>query len=395
MKRFALLTFILITSSAFAQEAPAQDDPYRVDMRIENLNSLYREMSGTEVKMELADDSYYTLNKPEANKLLVTVMLYNPADETHYMAYEAEYHWNEDVGTLIADVCKEAQPPILPPKVEPFCEEGIMKASEMISLQLWGVANYDQYYDMENLENCVADKLPPKMVEKPYLRCMINVMGDKKYAQESLDAKIKEFEAKGYECESNGECVKAEDPEVFAKILSELRGEKVAVEIPNDSRPRYCDLRTVPLTLNPDNSVEYIESYEPSCNYWVNAVYCKSVENRLFWAVEYVDAKGHEEIFHTFPFDVAQADKTIQIPWQQDVRLNRIEFFMNPAEQYTVDEIQFNFSQRMLPVVCSRNNSVNRADLTQGKIDLTGELGGFHFARLAGGVQIKSVIERT
>ena len=147
MKRFALLTFILITSSAFAQEAPAQDDPYRVDMRIENLNSLYREMSGTEVKMELADDSYYTLNKPEANKLLVTVMLYNPADETHYMAYEAEYHWNEDVGTLIADVCKEAQPPILPPKVEPFCEEGIMKASEMISLQLWGVANYDQYYD--------------------------------------------------------------------------------------------------------------------------------------------------------------------------------------------------------------------------------------------------------
>ena len=397
MKRFALIALVLLSSSVLTQDSNGvvEDDPYRVDMRIESLNKLYKEMNGAEVRMELADESYYTLNQPEEKMLLVKVMLYNPADETHYMAYEAEYHWNEELGTLIANVCKEATPPILPPTVEPVCEKGIMKASEMISLQLFGIANYENTYDMENLENCISTKLPPKTVEKPYLSCMIKVIGDPKFAKESLAAKIEEMEKDGYECEPNGECVKAEDPEVFAKILSDLRGDRQPVAVPNDDRPRYCDLRTVPLIMNQDESVEYIESYEPSCMYWVNTVYCKSINNRLYWAVEYIDDKGHRETFHTYPFDVTQADQAVQVPWEQDIRMNRIDFFMNPAEAYTVDEIQFNFNKTKLPVTCSRNNSVNRADLTKGKIDLSGELGGFHFTKLAGGIQIKSVIERT
>ena len=37
-------------------------------------------------KVDLADESYFTLSMPDTNKLLVVVMLYNPADEKHYKA---------------------------------------------------------------------------------------------------------------------------------------------------------------------------------------------------------------------------------------------------------------------------------------------------------------------
>lgn len=399
MKRFILLTFVML--GAFAQEDAqgsdyvAEDDPYRVDLRIENLNQLYKDMGPNEIKkVDLADESYFTLSMPHVKKLLVTVMLYNPADETHNKAYEAEYIWNEDLGTLIAETCAEYEPPVLPPTVEPFCVEGIMKASEMISLQVSGIADYEGW-DMENLEKCIADKLPPKTIEKPYLKCLINVIGDKKYAQEAIDAKIKEMEAQGYECEPNGDCVKAEDPEIFAKILEELRGEKVPIDVPNDDRPRFCDLETIPIIgENPNEpGTEYIETHQYSCSYWVNHVYCKTINDRLYWAVEYVDNKGHTETFHTYPFNVATADTTVSVPWAEGIRMSKLDLAMQPGN-LAVEQLTFSFNKSKLPVTCQNTGSSYKGPFQHGVAELSGELAGFHFARIAEGVRVKSVIHR-
>lgn len=400
MKTFivvALLALSVYTESPpeEVKPLPIEDDPYRVDMRIEHLISLYKLMGPNDSKtIDLADDSYYTLSQPGPRKLMVSVMLYNPADETHYVAYEATYRWEETLGTLIAEHCADYEPPILPPKVEPFCEEGILKATEMISLQVTGIAEYEGY-DMENLEKCIGGKLTPKIIEKPYMRCFFNIIGDKKYSKEALEAAIKAKEEEGYECEPNGDCVKAEDPEVFAKILEALRNEPVPIDVPHDDRPRYCDLSAKPLIGDsPDDPVEYLESYEYSCRYWVNKVYCKNLEDRLFWAVEYIDDNGHKEVFHTMAFNVLDADVTISVPWTQGIRISKMDMFLNRTD-HTVQDIQFSFNKTKLPVSCKAANSPSRLSLDHGEINLKGEIGGWHFARLPGGVRVKSVIERT
>ena len=393
-----IILFTLLAMAVFTQENEqpiVENDPYRVDLRIEHLNTLYQNMAPSEMKkIELADESYFTLSMPDTNKLLVVVMLYNPADEKHYKAYEAEYLWNEDLGTLIAEKCEHLTPEILPPSVEPVCEEGIMHASELISLEVSGIADYEGW-DMENLEKCIADKLPPKVVEKPYLKCFVNVIGDAKYAQEAIDAKIASMEKQGYECQPNGDCVKAEDPEIFAKIVEELKGEKTAIAVPNDDRPRYCEIEPI-MVIGTDPNVaepEYMESHEYSCSYWVNHIYCKNVNDKLQWAVEYIDNNGHRETFHTYPFNVVEADKTISIPWAQGIRMNQMDLFMAPGS-LAVEEMEFKFNKTKLPVSCKSVNAPSRSSMYHVKAPLSGELSGFHFARLPEGVRVKSVIHR-
>jgi len=395
MNRFLVLAILAMATFAQQNDQPVvEDDPYRVDLRIENLITYYEAMAPNEMKkVDLADESYFTLSMPDTNKLLVTVMLYNPADETHNKAYEAEYDWNEELGTLVAHTCAEFSPPVLPPKVEPVCEEGIMKASELISLEVSGIADYEGW-DMENLEKCIADKLPPKVVEKPYLKCFINVVGDRKFAQEAIDAKIAEMEKQGYECQPNGDCVKAEDPEIFAKIVEELKGEKTAIAVPNDDRPRYCEIEPI-MVIGTNPAVpepEYVESHQYSCSYWVNAVYCKNINDRLYWAVEYIDDHGHTETFHTFPFNVVEA-KRIAVPWTQGIRISQLDLFMAPGS-LAVEELQLNFNKSKLPVSCKSGNAPSRSSMYHVKAPLTGELAGFHFARMPQGVRVKSVIHR-
>lgn len=398
MNRFLFLALAVLTVSAQNDQKGSnveQADPYDIDFRIETLNKTFSRMDvGESLRFDLADDSYYTLAVPEQDKLVVTAMFYNPADQTHNKGYEGTYRFDEKINTLVSVECKPYEPPILPPTIDPLCEKGIIHATEMISLQLQGSIDMENY-DVENLEDCVGNKLTPKIIEKPYLKCFLKIVGDEKYSKEALDAKIKEYEAKGFTCEPDGTCYEAEDPEVLQKILEGLRGEPVPIDVPNDDRPRYCDLRTIPVVADSESvTTKYVESFEQSCTYWVNRVYCKNVGNRLFWAVDYIDSNGHTNTLHTGDFNKAEADKMISVPWEAGVRISKLHLFMDPRN-LTVKDLQLDFNKTKLPVSCAAPNAPSRLSMTHAEINIKGEIGGFHFARMAGGVRVKSVIERT
>ena len=404
MKTVYFIVILALTGLSLCQSGEPADtsppivesDQHRVDLRVEHLNGIFRDMNvGEKTTIKLADDSYYEMEKSSEKQLNVQVMLYSPGDEDYKMAFQGSYIYNELAQGLIATVCKEHPITLKPTETPVECEDGIYMASRIIGLELEGTVDLEGYQS-ENLEKCIAAKLPPKLVEKPYTKCVVKILGDPKYVGESLKAKLKSLKDQGYECMDNGECYKAEDPQVFADLLEEFKGQPVQIEVPNDNRPRFCKLKSHPLMAQDltTDLTEYIESYNYSCNYWVDQVFCKVVDNTLFFTFSFMDNKGDSELLQTHPFNVLSANQ-IAVDWRNNVRINSADFYSD-SHSLAVQEIQFNFSDGSTQV-CGFPEAArpDRTGLNKIEVGLAGEIAGLEYARLAKGIRIKNVIERT
>lgn len=396
MKSVFVITFLAIAGFTLAQDATQVTantaDSKRADLRIEIMNEEFRNMNPNEPKrLELANDSYIELDKSDDLTLHVTVMIYSPGDETYKKAYEGTYVWNDLANSLVAEVCKEHPVEINEVTTPVDCDQGIFTASRIIGLELEGTVDI-QGYQSENLEKCIASKLPPKTVEIPYNKCMVTILGDPRYVGDAVQNKIKELEAQGYHCEENGECVKSEDPQIFADLLEGLKGQPVQVAVPGDHRPRYCDLKYHPLMAQIDDGSKYLSSFQYSCNYWVNNVYCYRDGSRLYWSVEYIDANGHKELFQTHPFNVVVAEK-INVDWKNNERIHFIDFYSNPRT-LAIKEMEFRFSSGRRASCNLGEQSPDRSTLNMLPIGFAGEYVGNEYKLTSDGVVLKGVHER-
>lgn len=398
MKSVFVIVLLTIAGTAMGQEVDEtqvsanEAGSYRADLRVSIMNDEFSKMNaGDTQQINLADDSYISLNKLDENTLHASVHIYSPGDEAHQTAYEGTYVWNDLANSLVAEKCKEHPVDVTPSTTPVECEEGIFTASRIISLELEGSINLEGYQS-ENLEKCIASKLPPKTVEIPYNKCMVKILGDPKYVGDGVENKIKELEAQGYVCEADGNCVKSEDPQVFADLLEELKGKPVQIDIPGDDRPRFCDLVSHPTMSQSVEGSEYLTSYQYSCNYWVNNVYCMADNNRLYWSVEYIDDKGHTELFQPHPFPVSSAQK-VHVDWKNNERIHNLTLFTENTT-LAVKELQFKFSSGRV-AGCNLGDTAPATDsLHKLDIGLAGEIAGFEYLKVASGIRVRNVIER-
>ena len=137
---------------------------------------------------------------------------------------------------------------------------------------------------------------------------------------------------------------------------------------------------------------EYLKSYEYSCNYWVNSVYCHNDNGRLFWAIEYIDSEGHTELFHTHQFDIDDA-KRIRVKWKRDERISKATFYTD-QNTLAVKQMTFEFSSGRKANCNLGQDRPKKRTLHELSVNLSGEIAGFEYLKLASGIRVKNVIER-
>lgn len=410
--RLFALTFIVsisILSNSVRTESPAvvpfpsippvlpsedNEGSYKVDLNIMNLNGSFKRMgTGDNTQINLADDSYYTLAKPDENTLLVTVVLYSPGDGTHQPVYNGKYVWNDQADSLIAETCKENEVQIEKPVVNADCSKGIIMASEIISLEIEGSVDMNKY-EKETLEDCLSAKLPPKVVNKSYMTCLIKVLGDKKYAQEAVDAKIKDLESSGYQCSPDGSCYKNEDPDVFAAQMESLNGKPTPVEVFGDSRPRYCGLKSHPLMADmSSDTTKYIVSHNKKCKKWVNSIYCHVNNGVVHFAIEYINEKNQKSMFMPHSFNLYNVGvKNLKVNWRNGVRINTMKFRPD-KKTLAIKRIKMYMSNGD-ELKCGVNGNLKESTHNV-KVGLMGEIAGFEYAKIADGIRLKNLIERS
>ena len=371
-----------------------EGDAYKVDLNIMNLNASFKSMvTSSTTRIELADESYYTLSKGTEDSLNVEVMLYSPGEEVHKTVYSGYYVWNDQASSLIATTCTDGEIVIEQPEVNISCTEGILMASEIISLEVQGSVEMNECRN-DTLEDCLASKLAPQEVAKDYLKCLVNVLGDQKYAQQAINAKIKELEEAGFQCLENGECHMVEDPDVFAAKMESLKGVPTPIAIAGDDRKRFCKLKSHPLMAASDSdTAKYIESYNKTCKKWVTKIYCKEVKGSLYFAFQYINALKQKSMWMPHSFNVnGSGVQSMNVNWKAGVRINSINF-RSDKTTLAVKKIKLSMSDDSKLRCKVAGNLEDSTHLI--KIGLMGEVAGFEYAKVADGIRIKNLIERT
>lgn len=404
MKLTSAFIVLALASTAYTLSQEAPDDvqldvvednsDFLIDMRIPTLNAIFREMNAGESRdIEKANHSIMRLVKETKRKLIAEFLVYDPLTEEHQLALKNTYIYNFKVKSLIAKVCKEHDVEIRPPTVSSECETSIFKASKIIGLELTGTIDIEGY-QAENLEKCIAAKLPPKIVNSNYMTCFINIVGDKKYAEEELRKKIEEKEAEGFHCTPQGKCVRSEDPDIMNQLLDKNYDPSIPVKVDGDDRPRHCDVLTHPLMLKSENNlVPYLRSYVYPCKNWVKNIYCEADGESLFFSIEYTDKEGHSETFRPKPFDENSAKK-IRVNYRSGQRIHFARFFSFPGS-LVLKELEMEMSDGSIKV-CKLNpqHRVPRKDLNKLEIGFAGEFAGMEYQVVSSGLRIASVYER-
>lgn len=394
------ITLLVLGLATFARSLDNSDldivvdnSDYEVDMRITTLNDIFEGMiEGESKEVHKANDSKLVLIKESDLKLIAEFMVYDPSTEKHQLAVESTYYWNDKVGSLIAKKCKDHPVDIRPPSVSSECESSIFRASRIIGLELTGVIDIEGYQS-ENLEKCIAAKLPPKIVNSNYMTCFINIVGDDKYIGEALKEKIAEMRAKGYHCEEDGRCIRSEDPDIFAQILERKTGENTPVKVEGDSRPRYCDVITHPIMIKSEGTLgTFMQSYVYPCKNWVKAIHCKTEGDRLYFSIEYTDKEGHVETFRPHPFDEGHGTRT-RVRYESGERIHFLRFFTSPG-QLILKELELEFSTGRKKVCkLPKAYRIPRNKLNNIEVGLSGEWAGMEYQMMAGGIRIAGINE--
>ena len=331
-----------------------------LDFSMSNISEMFPLIEfGSTWTVNLADGSKFTVTKTaeipatkDSEKvpaqLTLRVYFFNPGDlapgadpsTAVHLAFTSAYVWNDLLNSLVPKQCEESFPPIT--SVEHECEKAIHTANEIIQLQITGSVQQKEFSD-EGLERCIRSKITSeKLLETDYMRCFIKVIGDPKYKDELITARIKEKESKGFVCNEIGECYMPEDPQVLEAMIENAKKalaneEPVPVRIPYDNRTRFCnDVQMTP-SFKPLVGMENYsyDTYEYGCGHWVEKMYFFLDDFKLKWATEYVQYKdGPEgkpvnvsrEVQYTSRFDLTRAQELV-VDWANGERITNVRIW--------------------------------------------------------------------
>ena len=353
-------------------------DIQNMDFSLPTINKLYNSMTpGSVWTVNLKDESKFTVESiPEVlatddtervpPKLMVKVYVFFPGDlkpgadtETAlHMAFQAQYIWHDYLNVLVPLECEESFE--TKSEVNHPCQKGIHMANQLLQLQVTGTVRQKDFSD-QGLERCIQSKIQLQdMVELPYMQCFIQILGDPKYKDEIIAAKIAEKEKEGYVCNEVGECVMHEDPMVLRALLENLQAkvdgaEPVPIKIPFDDRVRYCaETQLFQLPHNEAIAQYQYDTYEYGCNHWVNRIYWVMDEFvKLRMAFEYVsysvgpDGRPQlvsKEMQYTSRFEANNAD-FLEVSWGQGERITEMTIWRANAAPHATLAMSFTLTK--------------------------------------------------
>ena len=348
----------IATTQVSGNQIFERPDLQNLDFSMNTIRSLYPLIEeGKMWTVNLADGSYFTLHRMAEiaatgdservpAQLRLEVFFYNPGDHRPgddrstavHKAFSSSYVWNDVLQGLVPKVCEESVPEIT--NVEHKCQDAIHTANAILQLQVTGSVQQQEFEDA-GLERCIASKITSqRVVESPYMMCLIKILGDPKYKNELVSALIKEKEAQGYVCNAIGECYKPEDPAILNAMIENARRElasqePVPVRIPYDSRTRYCNDQQMTPNFSPVQSVDQYnyDTYEYGCGHWVEKMYFYMDGFIMKWATEYVEYKDgpngtpvnvSREVQYTSRFDLGSANVLV-VDWQNGERITNVD----------------------------------------------------------------------
>lgn len=402
MNRIILLSALILGSLATPNDnlvdKTIELGTYNADFSIGRLNNIFINMVVTETQIyHLKDDSYYTLTKSDKSTLTVILRLYSPLEKTHKLAFESTYDWNDIANSLVAHICENKDIKVHPPKLMPQCEEAILVGSRLIGLEIEGSIDLEDF-DSENVEKCLQSKLDPKTFEDSYLRCLITIIGDKSYAKKALKHKIQSFEAKGYNCDSKGNCYYHENPQILAQILDHHKDPSRMVYVPGDPRPRTCDVASEQGAMPHvgDPSMGFASSHIYSCGWRVTAIYCKQDKHKLQFGFEYTNEEGKVNKFFTSRFKLEDPNVTRRIVNASQGEHISGMTLLNDKYISCVRELHFRFNNSSDDFKCKLGPEYSREgeEFDQFDIPVDGEIAGVNFADTAAGVKVPLIYLR-
>jgi hypothetical protein len=419
----------LVQETAVGSMTFNRPDIQDMDFSLPTINKLYKSMTpGAVWTVNLKDESKFTiesipevLETPDTErvpaKLLVRVYVFFPGDlkpgadpETAlHMAYQAQYIWHDYLNVLVPLECEESFE--TKSEVNHPCEQGIHMANQLLQLQITGTVRQQDFTDL-GLERCIQSKIQMDgIVELPYMKCFIKILGDPKYKDEIIAAKIAEKEKEGYVCNDMGECVMHEDPQVLKALIDNLQKEldgnadPVPINIPFDDRERFCsESQIFQLPLNPNFTNLSYDTYEYGCNHWVNRIYWEIVDlYKLKLATEYVSYKKGEdgnpvfvskEVQYTSRFEYNNA-KYVEVDWKNGERIKEMTLWRTKDPNQVTFAIEFklggkNREDRVVKIGVSTEGNFIDSN-TPTTMPINGEIVGWNVANTGFGTVIYGV----
>ena len=356
----------IATTQVTGDQTFERSDLTNLDFSMETIRSLYPLIQEGKVwRVNLADGSYFTLHRvaeivatPNSERvpaeLILKVYFYNPGDHLPgtdrstavNLAFSSVYVWNDLLQGLVPKVCEENVPKIT--NVEHKCEDAIHTANAVLQLQVTGSVQ-QQELDDAGLERCISSKITSqRVVNSPYMMCLIKILGNPKYKNELVSALIKEKESQGYVCNEMGECYQPEDPAILEAMIENAKKqlanqEPVPVRIYRDNRTRYCNDQQLTPNFSPISGIEQFsyDTYEYGCGHWVEKMYFYMDGFKMKWATEYVSYKDgpngtpvnvSRELQYTSRFNLDNSDQLV-VDWQNGERITGVSvWYLNEME---------------------------------------------------------------
>lgn len=356
-----------------------RDQIVNMDFSLPTIMHLWENMDfGATWTVHLKDESRFTLTKtaeiPESGdnervpaKLYLKVFIFSPGDvkpkgdpaEGLHLAFSSVYEWNDLANSLVPKECNEDFKTVS--VVEHECEKAMHTANEILQLQLTGNVQQTEFTDL-GLEECIRSKIQLEaLINHPYMKCIIRILGEPKYKDALIDELIKEKEKAGYTCNKLGECIMPEDPEILAALMEnlskQLEGqEPVPVRVPFDDRERYCREDQITVAPTADSFTQYsYNTYEYGCDHWVNRIYFYMDGGfKLKWATEYVSYKADEngnhvfvskEVQYTSRFLLPEAE-FVEVDWKNGERIRSITLWQTNDSMKVVYRIELSLSTK-------------------------------------------------
>jgi hypothetical protein len=277
-----------------------------------------------------------------------------------HLAFSAAYQWDARLNSIIPYECAEDMKTV--PVVEHECEEAIHTANAILQLQVTGNVQQSSFDEEEGLERCIRSKIQLEaLLEHPYMKCLIKILGDPKYKSEIIEALIMEKEKEGYTCNAMGECIMPEDPEILDALMDNLHKqlesqEPVPVRVPFDDRERYCQEHQIMIAPTNELVAQYTyDTYEYGCNHWVGKIYVVLEDQfKLKWATEYVSYKANaegnpefvsREVQYTSRFNLESA-QYLSVDWRNGERIRSIRVWQTKDVMRVVYRIEFTLAKK-------------------------------------------------
>ena len=216
---------------------PDEDSLPLVDLQLEVLNNYYAQLTevGQKYKYqpESLGESYVTFAKVADHAMSLSVFYADPNDAEGGVkkAYHANYRWIQKFKTLVAVECRHIPlTPIDPPKIDHYCEYGVELAANVMKVAVAANVRDIEEAGYEKLAECIKEKTI-KYESTTFHNCFLSTVEDNSLARASMQDKIRQLKAEGYECDDQGRCTLKTDyttKEETTEIESqEVKGDEV------------------------------------------------------------------------------------------------------------------------------------------------------------------------